>query len=286
MNMVIFRKGMVFAVIVLFVGAGVVPSISGDIERNIVTYEDFDVGIIPPSTIVNGDIRSTGEDSYSITKANNGDVPASVELDFKLDLLDGFEWEEVDSGSKGPYDLDPDAWIESFFDVVYDTEGYYRATFSLDTPLEMLSRFTIGNDWFDDNPDNDVYQAVFTVTTNNPPNKPVCSYDSSSDELVITVTDPDGDQVYYLWDWGDETVSEWLGPYDSGDEGTSSHVWDEEGNYEIKVKTKDIKGEESDWSDPLPISMPKNKLNINSVIQEFLKQHPHLFPILKLLLKL
>ena len=37
--------------------------------------------------------------------------------------------------NKNPYDLDPDVWIESFFDVYFDFEGEYRATFSLDTPL-------------------------------------------------------------------------------------------------------------------------------------------------------
>jgi len=156
MTTALLEKGLVFSVIVLFVGASIIPSISGDNERNIVTYEDFDVGIIPPSTIVNGDIRSTGEDSYSITIVNNGDVPASVELDFKLDLLDGFEWGEVDSGSKGPYDLDPDVWIESFFDVSYDSEGEYRATFSLDSPMGK-------EDWSDDNPENDKFEVLFSV---------------------------------------------------------------------------------------------------------------------------
>ena len=149
-------KALVFAVIVLFVGAGIIPSISGDNERNIVAYEDFDVGIIPPSTIVNGDTRSTGEDSFSITIVNNGDVSASVELDFELDFLDGFEWEEVDSGSKGPYDLDPDVWIESFFDVYYDFEGEYRATISLDSPMS-------NENWSDDNPENDKFEVLFSV---------------------------------------------------------------------------------------------------------------------------
>ncbi|ENO11997.1 hypothetical protein MBGDC06_00432 [Thermoplasmatales archaeon SCGC AB-539-C06] len=128
----------------------------------------FDVGVGEPTNITNGDIRILGEDNLFVNVKNNGDMPAFVELDFLLEKLEESEWTEVDSGGKGPYDLDPDVWVESFFDVFYDTEGEYRATFSLDTPLEMLSRFTIGNDWFDDNPDNDVYQAVFTVIANLP----------------------------------------------------------------------------------------------------------------------
>jgi hypothetical protein len=150
------RKSMVFTIIILFIVVSIIPSISGDNEGKIVTYEYFDVGIIPPSTIVNGDIRSTGEDSYSISIVNYGDVSASVELDFELDFLYGFEWDELDIGSNGPYDLDPDLWIESFFDVSYDLEGEYRATFSLDSPLNKSG-------WSDDNPENDKFEVFFSV---------------------------------------------------------------------------------------------------------------------------
>jgi RHS repeat-associated protein len=70
-------------------------------------------------------------------------------------------WTEVDSGSNGPYELDPEAWVESFFDVCYDMEGAYRATFSLDTPVRA--------NWSDDDPGNDVYQAAYTVVNDTAP---------------------------------------------------------------------------------------------------------------------
>jgi len=41
--------------------------------------------------------------------------------------------------------------------------------------------------------------------------------------------------------------------------GTASHIWANQGSYSVKVKAKDIHDEESVWSDPLSISMPKNK---------------------------
>jgi hypothetical protein len=66
-------------------------------------------------------------------------------------------------------------------------------------------------------------------------------------------TDPDGDQIFYQWDWDDETSTEWLGPFNSGVTVVSSHAWTEKGNYEIKVKAKDVNGVESDWSDPLTV---------------------------------
>jgi hypothetical protein len=65
--------------------------------------------------------------------------------------------------------------------------------------------------------------------------------------------DPDGNQVYYIWDWGDGASTNWLGPYDSGVTTQASHVWNEEGRYELRVKAKDIYGEESDWSEPFEV---------------------------------
>jgi len=42
--------------------------------------------------------------------------------------------------------------------------------------------------------------------------------------------------------------------------------------YEIRVKAKDIWGYESDWSDPLPVSMPKTYENTLLVLLENLNE--------------
>jgi hypothetical protein len=82
------------------------------------------------------------------------------------------------------------------------------------------------------------------------------------EEHVYTTStlDPNGDQVFYLFDWGDGQTSFWYGPYNSGEECSATHIWFETGSYEIRVKAQDIHGAESDWSDPLVVSMPKNKV--------------------------
>ena len=121
----------------------------------------------------------------------------------------------------------------------------------------------------------------------NRPDKPSGNTSGKAGEEYIystSTTDPDGDQVWYKWDWGDET-SGWDGPYDSDDTTTASHIWDEKGDYIIKVKAKDVHDKESPWSDPLPITMPKNKA-INSPLLRFLEQHPRMFPVLRQLLGL
>ncbi len=86
---------------------------------------------------------------------------------------------------------------------------------------------------------------------------------TSEEYFYLTSTiDPNGDLVYFLFDWGDGSNSDWIGPFESGEECNISHIWNEIGNYEIKVKAKDTEGLESDWSDPLVVRMPKNHIEI------------------------
>ena len=62
-----------------------------------------------------------------------------------------------------------------------------------------------------------------------------------------------------MFDWGDGTDSGWIGPYTSGDISNATHIWTKSGNYHVKVKAKDEFGAESYWSDPLSVSIPKNR---------------------------
>jgi hypothetical protein len=59
---------------------------------------------------------------------------------------------------------------------------------------------------------------------------------------AASTTDSQGDQIYYLWDWGDDTDSGWVGPYVSGVECEESKTWSSRGDYLIKVKAKDDEG--------------------------------------------
>ena len=79
-------------------------------------------------------------------------------------------------------------------------------------------------------------------------------------------TDPHGKQLFYKWSWGNENFSDWLGPYNSGDKSIASNIWNKKGNFEIKVKAKNLDGAESDWSDPLAFSTPR----VNAINRIFL----------------
>ena len=98
---------------------------------------------------------------------------------------------------------------------------------------------------------------------------------------TASTTDPDGDQIYYLFDWDDGELSGWIGPYNSDQTAQASHKWSEKGDYEVRVKAKDDHGIQSEWSDPLPISMPKNKQLIDMPFFDFLERFPRLFPVLR-----
>jgi len=98
-----------------------------------------------------------------------------------------------------------------------------------------------------------------TVVSTHPPNQPSTPdgpsivHKNTPYTYTTSTVDPDGDQVYYLWDWGDETSSDWLGPYVSGLIAGATHEWDETWYYYIKVIARDVHGVLSNWSIPKPI---------------------------------
>jgi len=91
------------------------------------------------------------------------------------------------------------------------------------------------------------------IAFNQPPETPDAP--DGPDEGVIGVeytftavtSDPDGDPIYYMFDWGDGNYSGWVGPYNSGQTGNASHIWEDAGDFPVKVSAKDDNGE-SGWS--------------------------------------
>jgi hypothetical protein len=90
--------------------------------------------------------------------------------------------------------------------------------------------------------------------------------------------------LYFKWDWGDGSESEWFGRYESGEICEATHSWKEKGTYDIKVKAKDINGYESDWSEPLSVKIPRGRINNNSLLIRVLKSFPNVLPILRYIL--
>jgi len=122
----------------------------------------------------------------------------------------------------------------------------------VDTTGLSLGHHT-GEITIDSNMENKV-GVIEVEIVNAPPKKPsepsgpssgdrYTSYDYSTSTI-----DPEGDQVYYKFDWGNGQ-SNWLGPYNSGETCEASKSWTYAGIYEVKVKAKDSYGDEGEWSD-------------------------------------
>jgi rhodanese-related sulfurtransferase len=126
--------------------------------------------------------------------------------------------------------------------------------------------------------DNVGEQSIFsenlTIMIKNPPNPPIIegetegAYDEEY-EYTFNSFDPDGDDIYLYIEWGDGSIEDYIGPYQSEEEVILKHTYAEEDTYIIRAKAKDTDDFESDWS-TLEVIMPKN-CEINSRFLTILK---------------
>jgi hypothetical protein len=101
--------------------------------------------------------------------------------------------------------------------------------------------------------------------------------------FTITATDPESDMVSGFIDWGDNTTTDWVGPYDSGEAFSVTHSWAEKATFTVKVKVKDEHGAESAWA-TLDVKMPTT-FGITTPFMSWLFEHfPNAFPLLRHLL--
>jgi subtilisin family serine protease len=122
-----------------------------------------------------------------------------------------------------------------------------------------------------------VYNALLNAPYQpSKPSGPTTGKTGVSHTYTSSAVDPDADQIYLWFDWGDGTNSGWVGPFASGSIGTASHTWTVDGNYDIKVKAKDIFDHESVWSESLSITMPRSRSMINLLFLQFLQRYPYL----------
>jgi hypothetical protein len=109
------------------------------------------------------------------------------------------------------------------------------------------------------------------VTNNHPPDTPQQPHGPSegnageNNTYETCAIDSDGDSVFYLFDWGDSSESTWVGPFESGESINISHLWYERGTYTIKVKAKDTFDAESNWSEPLSITILGPYLTLGAI---------------------
>ena len=125
--------------------------------------------------------------------------------------------------------------IDAYFDMIYEYINNPPATPTLDGPIDLTKNVN------------------YTYT--------------------FSTTDPDGDDVFYLVEWGDSTSTGWI------TETTATHKWAEKGNYVIRCKAKDEFSAESGYI-TLEVSVPRTRF----IQLRFLDLFPNAFPLLRLIL--
>ncbi|VVB61840.1 Uncharacterised protein [uncultured archaeon] len=194
----------------------------------------------------------------------------------------GYVSESVQIAGSATGGVSPFTYIWDFNnDGVYDDGVGVNLTYS----WSSAGSYTVHLKVIDVTGKNNTDIAQVTVNVrNSPPNKPNTPEGSASGKTKKVLTyssgavDPNNDQVYLLFDWGDGNTSGWLGPFNSGTAHEAIHTWIVKGSYSIKVKAKDTHGQESAWSDPLTISIARG---ISEQYMLFLEKMKDRFPALE-----
>jgi len=87
------------------------------------------------------------------------------------------------------------------------------------------------------------------------PNGSTLGYTGVSYSYNTSTTTPDGDSIYYKFDWKDGSTTT-IGPYPSGTMVSCSYTWASAGTYDVQVRAKDSSYEVwSAWSSSLTVTI-------------------------------
>lgn len=121
--------------------------------------------------------------------------------------------------------------------------------------LDLVARMShLGSDQF-----RICYRVAFEADANAAASVPAAptgdASGSTGQELTFQAqsTDLESDSLYYQFDFDDGSDDTWYGPYASGVQAQVTHSWSADGAYGVSVRTKDIWGKLSDWSDELTV---------------------------------
>jgi len=187
------------------------------------------------------------------------------------------------NNSINSYDKYSNIWDNS-----YPGGGNYWSDYPFDDHNHGINQDIPGYDRIGDEPysisgesNKDKYPVMKPYGwLNNPPVKitpdgPTSGKPRKKLMYIASAIDPEDDPLYYLFDWGDGTTSGWNGVYFNSTKATDNHSW-KEGEYDIRVKAKDTRGFESKWSEPIHVTIPRNRFSVNSLFFWLLERFPFL----------
>jgi hypothetical protein len=152
------------------------------------------------------------------------------------------------------------------------TDANGDATVTFFEPME----FSEGVDFYVTAYNMHPYHDSVMVGSSYPPDiptlsGPVAGCRNKEYDFTAQTTDPEGDQIYYMFDWGDNTDSGWLGPVNSGEPMTVAHSWPNLGEYNVTVRAKDTEGSMSRWCDPQTMYIDVPLLDLSTLSSKVVK---------------
>jgi len=111
---------------------------------------------------------------------------------------------------------------------------------------------------------DDAYDSMNVTAKKSPypntPEKPCGEaegFTNTNYTFTSSTTDPYDSDLFYQFNWGDGTYSEWIGPISSAAIVAEHHSWKNEGTYYIRVRAKNVDDFTSDWSESHLISISR-----------------------------
>jgi len=218
---------------------------------------------------------------YTINYGNSGDTT----------VHNAYITDYVPSGTTfydcSPPGVSPPPYIYWFLgDLLPGASGSvsFRVTVNQGDPIgSIVNDVYIYSD--DTNPSKASAETIL-IYSDIPPDNPTISGPTVGKAGVqynytVKSIDPDGESIFYFYDWGDGSEIEWVGPCGSGEEVIVNHSWEAQEKYTIKVMAVNENNAKSDWTE-LEVSMPKTKSfsEFNPWIFRLIQR----FPILEFLL--
>jgi hypothetical protein len=139
--------------------------------------------------------------------------------------------------------------------------------------------FSIDSTW-----DEFIVWYLYGGQDSNPPDKPSISGESeglygNTYSYQFFSEDPDGDDIYYIIDWGDQSGEHEYGPKKTGEMLNVEYSWDSDGFFTIKARAVDTNSAYSDW-EYFTVQMPRSKIQdrlgslylFNFIFEKFFKE--------------
>ena len=158
--------------------------------------------------------------------------------------------------------LNPDGtlrWTADITSDIYPYDGMYLGptpSIGADGTVYVTTWFSRGETM----PYHFGYVHAFGQLDPNAPTGPTITGPSQGkigvqQEYTLTSISPTGKDVYYYVLWGDDSNTNWFGPFRSGEPVSVNHSWSKWGTYTVQARTKDTDNLWGSWG-TLLVEMP------------------------------